>query len=85
MVDFGAAKDYSHDTMVKKIAAGKFKAQCLALLDEVAETGSQIVITKRGKPLARLIPFKEPPGLRGSILFQKDVVSPIGVKWDVLS
>jgi len=40
---------------MKQIAAAKFKEQCLALLDEVDPDG--IVITKRGKPVAKLIPF----------------------------
>ncbi|HEX4747316.1 MAG TPA: hypothetical protein VFU99_10590 [Gaiellaceae bacterium] len=37
---------------MRTIAAGKFKAQCLRLLDEVAETGETIVVTKRGKAVA---------------------------------
>jgi prevent-host-death family protein len=39
-----------------RIAAAEFKAKCLALLDEVAETGEPITITKRGKVVARLVP-----------------------------
>ena len=42
---------------MKTIQAGKFKAQCLALLDEVAQTHEQLVITKHGKPVAKLLPF----------------------------
>jgi prevent-host-death family protein len=38
------------------IAAGEFKAKCLALLDEVQQTQKEYVITKRGKPVARLVP-----------------------------
>jgi len=44
----------------REIAAGEFKAKCLALLDEVNETGQEIVITKRGRPTAKLIPFTQP-------------------------
>ena len=44
----------------KQIAAGEFKAKCLGLIDEVNETGKEIVITKRGKPKAKLIPFRPP-------------------------
>jgi prevent-host-death family protein len=43
-----------------EIAAGKFKATCLKLMDRVAATGEAIVITKRGKPLARLVPVRDP-------------------------
>jgi prevent-host-death family protein len=40
--------------VTRTIPAGEFKAKCLALMDEVAATGDEIVITKRGKPVARL-------------------------------
>jgi prevent-host-death family protein len=42
--------------MSTTIAAGQFKAKCLALLDEVQQTRKEYVITKRGKPVARLVP-----------------------------
>lgn len=41
----------------RQIAAGEFKAKCLSLIDEVGETGHEVVITKRGQPKARLVPF----------------------------
>jgi prevent-host-death family protein len=44
-----------------KISAVKFKAQCLALLDRVAASGEPVVITKRGKVLARLVPDHDKP------------------------
>ncbi|MBI3181625.1 MAG: type II toxin-antitoxin system Phd/YefM family antitoxin [Myxococcales bacterium] len=50
--------------MVKKekiIPAGKFKAGCLAILDEVARTKEPVVVTKRGQPVARLVPLEGPP------------------------
>lgn len=40
--------------MTRQITAAEFKAKCLKLMDEVAATGEAIVITKRGKPIARL-------------------------------
>ena len=40
----------------KKIPAGAFKQGCLAILDDVAKTHREVVITKRGKPVARLVP-----------------------------
>lgn len=45
---------------VRQIAAGEFKAKCLSLIDEVNETGHELIITKRGKPTAKLIPFTTP-------------------------
>jgi prevent-host-death family protein len=40
---------------VKTMAAGEFKAKCLAVLDEVKQTGEPVIITKRGQPVARLV------------------------------
>jgi prevent-host-death family protein len=38
-----------------KLAAAKFKATCLELMDRVASTGEEVVITKHGKPVAKLV------------------------------
>jgi prevent-host-death family protein len=64
------------------IPAGEFKATCLKLIDNVG-TGD-IIITKRGVPMARLVPFYPEPDvpLAGLILEQGDLVSPIGDDWD---
>ena len=72
---------------MKHIAAAKFKEQCLSLLDEVDEEG--IVITKRGKPVAKLIPIRaESASLIGSlkakIRIKGDVLS-TGVRWNAQS
>ena len=70
-------------TKARTIAAGRFKAQCLALLDEVAETGIAIVVTKRGRPVARVTPVdgERRADLRGSIVREGDVTSPIDTSW----
>lgn len=68
------------------IAAGKFKAKCLQLLDEVAESRSELTITKHGKPVAKLVPI--PSGkplfgaMKGSVLKAEDLIAPLGVEWD---
>jgi prevent-host-death family protein len=41
---------------MKKIAAGSFKAKCLAIMDEVQAKHQTVIITKRGKPVAKLVP-----------------------------
>jgi prevent-host-death family protein len=69
---------------MKHIAAAKFKEQCLALLDSVDPDG--IVITKHGKPVARLIPFaSDSAGLIGSLAgkvrIKGDILS-TGIDWD---
>jgi prevent-host-death family protein len=46
---------------MQTIAAGEFKAKCLGLIDEVKATGQMVIITKRGKPMARLLPYEAPP------------------------
>ncbi|MDO8834959.1 MAG: type II toxin-antitoxin system Phd/YefM family antitoxin [Vicinamibacterales bacterium] len=66
----------------RTVAAGTFKARCLALLDEVAATGESLTVTKRGKPVARLVPVDAPKPLLGSIRRQRNLVAPISVSWD---
>ena len=46
---------------MKEIKASIFKARCLALMDEVASSGEEIVVTKNGKPVSRLVPIKIRP------------------------
>ena len=70
---------------MRTIPAGRFKAQCLRLLDEVAETGETIIVTKRGKPVARLDPIEEPPSLKGSVIYLVDddeLFFSTGETWD---
>lgn len=70
---------------MRTIPAGQFKAQCLRLLDEVAETGETIVVTKRGKPVAKLQPVEEPPSLKGSVVYLVDddeLLFSTGETWD---
>lgn len=65
------------------ISAARFKAECLGLLDRVARTGRSIVITKRGRPVARLMPLDESrSGLEGSVVAEDDIVSPTGAAWN---
>jgi prevent-host-death family protein len=69
---------------MREIPAAKFKEQCLALLEEVDPDG--IVITKRGKPVAKLIPLGTDAAsligsLRGKLKIKGDISS-TGVKWD---
>ena len=68
------------------IPAGAFKARCLRLLDQVAETREPLVITKHGKAVARLVPI--PPdqdlfgALAGSVLAGDDLISPLPNEWE---
>ena len=70
--------------VMKQLSASKFKEQCLALLDRVGPEG--IVVTKRGKPVAKLIPFgADSADLIGSLkpkLPIKGEILSTGLKWD---
>ena len=73
--------------MKQRIAAGEFKAKCLGLLDEVQKTRTEVIITKRGKPVAKLVPVIDTPvsfigSMRGTMEIVGDIVSPIDVKWE---
>ena len=65
-----------------EIAAGEFKARCLALLEEVAETGHELVVTKRGRPVAKVVPVEKPRSLKGSVVFEGDIITPLNDEWD---
>ena len=69
--------------------ASEFKAKCLKIMDEVAETGERVVITKRGKPVAELTQVRElrPPifgALKDTIVYVGDITSPIDVEWKAM-
>ena len=70
------------------IAAGLFKAQCLKLMDRVAERHETITVTKRGKPVARLTPVEPTPKrpvfgyLHGKGEIKGDIVGPTGETWE---
>jgi len=68
---------------VDTMPAAKFKANVLRVLDRVARTGRGVTVTKHGKPVARVEPVRKPRSLKGSIIYQGDVVSPINEKWEV--
>lgn len=68
--------------------AAEFKAKCLQLMDNVQKYQEEIVITKFGRPVAKLVPYKEkkaktPFGfLKGTVKITGDIVSPLGEKWE---
>jgi prevent-host-death family protein len=69
--------------------AGEFKARCLKLMDQVQITGRPIVITKRGRPVAKLVPVEEAAPhreifgcMKGSIEILGDIVGPTGEEWN---
>jgi len=76
---------------MKTVAAGKFKALCLALMDEVQSTREPLVVTKKGHPVVKLVPAESKPKdvfgcMRGEIEILGDIVSPAVPleDWEVL-
>ena len=71
------------------IPAGKFKAVCLKLMDQVQKTHEEVVITKSGRPVARLVPIEEPAPqplfgwLKDGVVINGDIVAPTGEEWEV--
>ena len=70
-----------------EIAAGKFKAKCLKILEEVGDLYPEIIITKRGIPMAKLVGIGEKSKgkyfgcAKETIIFKGDLLSPINEKW----
>lgn len=67
------------------IGAGDFKARCLALLDEVAGRRTEIVVTKRGVPVARVVPIAAAPSTEGSVTLlasADEAYFSVGEAWD---
>lgn len=76
--------------MTRTIPAGEFKAKCLKLLDEVNESGDTLIITKRGKPVAKVQPVARKPRTlvgfaEGEVKILGDIISPLDdVEWDAM-
>jgi prevent-host-death family protein len=71
----------------RAVTASEFKARCLQLMDEVNDSGEEIVITKRGRPVSRLVPYRERPAtlfglFAGQMKILGDIIEPIDVEWE---
>lgn len=67
---------------MKAMAAGEFKAQCLAVMDQVSKSGEPVLITKHGKPVAKLVPAESKGTdifgyMAGKVKIVGDIVEPI--------
>lgn len=71
---------------MKTITAAKFKNACLKIMDTVAETKTPVVVTKRGRPVVRVVPYTKQAGssrdLAGSILKERGSPFGTGEEWD---
>ena len=68
----------------KTMAAGEFKAKCLAVMDEVQAKRTSVIITKNGKPVAQMVPIVDKTGpdpifgfMRGKLKIVGDITKPI--------
>ena len=73
---------------METLSVSEFKAKCLSVLQDVNKQKKRVIITKRGKPIAEVIPHesedKEVP-LEDTVLFMGDIVSPVAEEdWEVL-
>ena len=67
---------------MKKMRASAFKAQCLKVMDRVRATGEPVVVTKRGKPVVKVVPAKPEKDdlfgfMKGEFEIVGDVISPV--------
>jgi prevent-host-death family protein len=71
------------------VPAGQFKAKCLQLMDQVAETRKPLVVTKHGKPVVQVVPLPAKQrdivgSMKGSVTILGDIISPLDVEWDAM-
>ena len=70
------------------ISAAEFKAKCLSLMDRVNEFHEEVIITKHGKPVAKLVPVTAVPEkplfgfLDKKIQINEDIIAPLNLEWD---
>lgn len=70
-----------------QMAAGTFKAKCLKVMDDVSKFHQEIVITKHGRPVAKIVPYEQKNTgffgmLHGSVNIKGDIVKSTGEKWE---
>ena len=75
------------DNELPHVTAANFKTNCLRLMDEVAQRRMPLVITKRGKPVAKLVPVSDEPidifgRMAGTIKICGDIIGPTGEVWE---
>ncbi|MBN1904685.1 MAG: type II toxin-antitoxin system Phd/YefM family antitoxin [Deltaproteobacteria bacterium] len=77
---------------MKTMAISQFKAHALKIIDEISQNHEPIIVTKRGKPLAKILPYKEtspsmkPGQLADTLIFEEDIITPLGENmWEACS
>ena len=75
--------------MPKTMSAAEFRAKCLDVLDQVAARYEAVVVTKRGKPVAQVVPIVRRPkrlwgAMKGEIEIRGDIISALDVEWEAM-
>ncbi len=75
--------------MTTTIKASEFKAKCLKIIDNVADSGDDVIITKNGIPVSRLVPYYTPVktlfGAHAEAVFiEGDIIAPVDEHWDAV-
>ena len=73
---------------METLSVSQFKTTCLSVLDQVSRQKKKVLITKRGKPIAEIIPVVGPGekiSLKDTVTFMGDIISPVAVEdWEAL-
>ena len=84
-----SASEWKGGDFMETMGISQFKAHALKILDQVAKSQVGIIVTKRGKPLAQVIPYRssevkpEPGKLAGYLVYENDIVTAMGDDmWD---
>jgi prevent-host-death family protein len=81
--------DRTKRVRMHSLPAAHFKAHCLELMDRVRETGAEYIVTKHGRPVAKLVPYTEPAQTslfgagKGTLLAFEKPFDPIDADWDL--
>ena len=70
---------------IRSMSASEFKAKCLEVLDRVDREKSAYIVTKRGRPVAKVVPIEasSPRSLHGSVRYLSDITEPLDDDWPV--
>jgi len=72
-----------------EIAAAEFKAKCLKIMKHINDYHEEVIVTKHGKPMVRIVPVSQAPSaslfgyMKNSVNIVGDIVKPIDEAWDV--
>ncbi len=80
-------KRSSAATHIVRIPAAEFKAHCLELMDRVSERRQELIITKHGRPVAKLVPVEEEEApvfgyMKNTVVSYGDLISPVKEDWE---